>query len=344
MLEAFSPCAHAEERKERNFYEVLEDLVADFEYDLKNGAVQGLKDVAIRNIATSENVPPSFKSHLELIVTERILKTSKTRMVQCLACRAKKTTLNGDQVTVNSAENNPVELSRIAKANNIATFMDLAFSYQPKGMVLSMFLSEPDSGTIIWSRSYNSETSRASAFRRGSDFSQTDEARRQTEYAPMIQYRLMVGYLFEPNIADQTGCLALGFRMMERYDNRKKEVGFELDYLKDSSTITGSDTSTNKNIYNGVNLTLLFMHAWNLIGEEENYNLVRGSIFGGVGGTYASSYLSALVRAGYEWRLAKHYGVQLSLGYRPESTAFLGTTDEKKVSGLEYGLGLSILF
>src|SRR5690242_10781086 len=51
----------------RNFYNVLEDLMADFEYDLKNGQVIGLKDLSIRNIATSENIPGSFKSHLELI-------------------------------------------------------------------------------------------------------------------------------------------------------------------------------------------------------------------------------------------------------------------------------------
>jgi hypothetical protein len=45
----------------RNFYEVLNDLVSDFEVDVKNGDVQGLKNMAIRNIATSENIPPSFK-------------------------------------------------------------------------------------------------------------------------------------------------------------------------------------------------------------------------------------------------------------------------------------------
>src|SRR5437868_4070440 len=92
----------ADEVSERNFYDVLEDVMADFEYDLKNGNVTGLKDLAIRNLATSENVPASFKSHLELLVTERVLRTTKTRVLQCLPCRSKRTTLSGDQVVITS--------------------------------------------------------------------------------------------------------------------------------------------------------------------------------------------------------------------------------------------------
>ena len=332
--------------KERSFYQVLEDVMADFEYDLKNGNVNGMKDISFRNIATSENIPPSFKSHLELLITERVLRTTKSRVIQCLPCRAKKTIVQGDQVVVTSPETNPAELSRIAKTSGIENFLDVAFSYQPTGMVLSMTITQPDTGSVIWSRSYNSETSRASAFRRGVDFAQADEARRSTEYAPAIQYRATVYFAFEPNVGATTGCLGIGFRIVERYDNRKKEVGFELDYLKDSSTIVGSSTTsaTTVNLYSGLNLTLLFLHAWNLIGEEENYNRPRASILAGVGGTYASGYLGGLVRAQYEYRLGKHYTVSGTLGYRPSATAFLNNTSAGTVSGLEYAIGVSMIF
>lgn len=344
-LAADAPKA-GQEANERNFYEVLEDVLADFEYDLKNGNVNGLKDLAIRNIAMSENVPPSFRSHLELLVTERILKTTKVRVVQCLPCRARKTALNGDQVVVTSAETNPTELSRIAKTSAIENFLDLAFSYQPRGMVLSMTISSPESGSIIWSRSYNSEMTRANAFRRGIDYTQTDEARKQTEYAPSVQYRGILYYLFQPNIGGTTGTLGAGFRMMERYDNRRKEVGFEVDYFKDSSTLVGSTVPAagTVNLYGGFNLTLLFQHGWNFFGEEENYNKVRGGLVVGLGGTYASGFLGGLARAQYEWRLGKHYAVSTTLGYRPESTAFLNTTAVGDVSGLEFGIGINILY
>lgn len=332
--------------KERNFYEVLEDVLSDFEYDLKNGEVVGLKDMAIRNIATSENIPPSFKNHLELVVTERILKTTRTRVIQCLPCKARRTTLNGDQVVITSAETNSAELSRIAKQSNIEHFMDVAFSYQPAGIVMSMYISEPETGSIIWSRSYNSETSRASAFRRGVDFSQTDDARKQTEYVPQLQFRITLGYGLMANVSGYTGNLSLGGRLMERYDNRKKEVGFEFFYLVDAASIVNSTAIATTNLYRGFtfNLGMLFMHTWNFIGEEENYNRIRGAFSLGVGGIYALTYLTGLIRASFEWRMAKHFGVTFNLGFLPPAPAYSNSTLSGTVIGIDAGLGISYLF
>jgi hypothetical protein len=134
--------------------------------------------------------------------------------------------------------------------------------------------------------------------------------------------------------------------MVERYDNRKKEVGFEANYLTDASTIVNKEGASAQNFYAGFgfNVTFLFLHAWNLIGEEESYNKIRGSIFLGVGGTYASGYLGGLFRTGYEWRLAKHFSANLVLGYRPSATAYLNNQSTGTVSGMEYGLGIGFLF
>jgi hypothetical protein len=338
----------ADPQPERNFYDVLEDVMGDFEYDLKNGNVTGLQSLSIRNIALSENVPASFKNHIELLLTERILRNTKTKVLQCLPCRARRTTLNGDQVMITSPETNPAELTRIARELGIEHFMDVAFSYQPSGMVMSLTITEPETGSIVWSRSYNSETSRAAAFRRGVDYTQTDDARKSNEYTPTIQYRGTVFYLFEPNMNGTSGCLGVAFGMVERYDNRKKEVGFELDYLKDATTLVGPSASGSaaNNIYSGFNLTLLFKHAWNFIGEEENFNKPRGSLAAAVGGTYGSGYLAGLIRASWEWRLGKHFAVQADLGYRPPATAYIGTaaTSGQSVSGPEFGLGISLLY
>ncbi len=53
------PGAPPEEKKVRNFYRVLEEVLGDFELDLKQNEVRGLRDLSIRNVVTSENVPPS---------------------------------------------------------------------------------------------------------------------------------------------------------------------------------------------------------------------------------------------------------------------------------------------
>ena len=82
---------------------------------------------------------------------------------------------------------------------------------------------------------------------------------------------------------------------------------------------------------------------------------MRGSIFAGIGGTFASgsnpsgsqtaTVLGGLVRAGYEWRLAKHWAVSANLGYRPSATPFLSTgVATTPLSGVEFGVGISGLF
>lgn len=331
----------------RNFYQVLDEVLSDFEYDLKAGQVIGLKDLSIRNVVTSENVPPSFKSHLELLVTERILKTTKARVVHCVACRSRKTTLNGDNMTISSAENNVPELQRIAKMNGIQNFMDVAFAYQPSGMILSFQISDVDTGTTLWSRNYNSQSTRASAQRRGVDYQDLEDAKTKMEYQPTIQMKPTLYTVMAPKAGSgYSTALGLGFRMMERYDNRQKEVGFEMNYYLDIANLTGQPSAKNdvKNLYSSFNLTLLFVHAWSLFGNEENYNKARGVVFGALGGTYASGFLGGLIRGGYEWRLAKHWSVTSFLGYRPQSTLVISNTVTAPLSGVEGGLGVGFIF
>ena len=331
----------------RNFYQVLDEVLSDFEYDLKAGQVIGLKDLSIRNVVMSENIPPSFKSHLELLVSERILKTTKTRIVHCLACKSKKATLNGDNMVISSPESNSSELQRIAKMNGIQNFMDIAFAYQPTGVLLSFTISDTETGTMLWSHSYNSEGTRAAAQRRGVDFQELEEAKAKMEYQPTIQMKPTLYTVFAPKAnSGYATALGFGFRMMERYDNRKKEVGFEMNYYKDIPSLVGEPgaSADKNNIYTGLNLTFLFMHGWGLFGAEENYNKARGVVYGGIGGTYASGFLGGLIRGAYEWRLAKHWAVTTFLGYRPQATLVISSSSTAPLTGVEGGLGVGFLF
>jgi len=344
---SFKQTAFAEEppapNGSRNFYKVLDEVLSDFEYDLKTGQVLGLKDLSIRNIATSENVPASFKTHLELMITERILKTTKARIVHCSACRARKTTLDGQNIVISSADSNSVDMNRMTKMNGIQNFMDVAFAYQPSGMMLSIQISDADTGTALWSRNYNSDNSRASAQRRGVDYQEIDDAKVKMEYQPQLQCKPSLGLV----VAPQAGSgyvteLALGFRMMERYDNRHKEVGFEMNYYLNPGMITGAKTSVD-NVWSGVNLTMLFMHSWGLFGDEENFNLTRGVIHVGIGGSYASGFLGGLIRGGYEWRFAKHFALDTFLGYRPPATVLISGSGQS-LTGVEGGLNVGYLY
>ena len=331
----------------RNFYQVLDEVLSDFEFDLKSGQAIGMKDLSIRNVVTSENIPPSFKPHLELLITERILKTTKARVVHCLACRSKSAKLNGETMVISSAETNSAELQRIAKMNGVSNFMDVAFAYQPSGMMLSLQISDVESGTTLWSRNYNSETTRASAQRRGVDYQELEEAKTKMEYQSTIQVRPVLYTVMAPKASSgYSTCLGFGVRMMERYDNRQKEVGFELNYYKDINSLIGlaSAATDQTNIYSSFNLTMLFQHAWSLFGNEENFNKPRSVIMGGIGGTYAAGFLGGLFRVNYEWRMAKHWSVSTFLGYRPTGTLVISSTKTAPLSGVEGGLGVGFIF
>ena len=334
--------------KERNFYAVLQDLLSDFEFDLKEGKVTGLRDLAIRNVATSESVPVSFRGHLEQVITERVLSATKTRMIQCLQCRSRRAVLANDQVRIVTPENNPDALARIAKMNGISNFMDVAYSYQNASMMLSLTISDAETGSVLWSRSYDSETSRTSAARKGVDPDQIDRNLRENEYVPLKQWRLSIAYLNVPDVNERASCLSLGGRFVERYDQKRKEVGLDLSTLLSTSRFSGETTTptatdNGERITNQFNVTMLFIHAWNFFGAEENYNRMRGTFFLGAGGTFSPHFLSGVIRTGYEWRLAKHWAVNALLGYRPSATTQL-TGPFEHVSGIEAGVGVSALF
>ena len=250
-------------------------------------------------------------------------------------------------MTITSPENNVAEMQRIAKMNGIANFMDIAFAYEPGGMILSLQISDVETGTTLWSRTYNSQSTRASAQRRGVDYSELEDAKTKMEYQPIIQTMPILYTVMAPKAnSGYSTSLGFGVRMTERYDNRSKEVGFEMNYYADTAALTGQPSAKNdpKNIYAGFNVTMLFVHGWSVFGSEENTNKARGMIFGGLGGTYASGFLGGLIRGGYEWKLAKHWAVNAFLGYRPQSTLVISGTTTAPVSGVEGGLGVGFIF
>jgi hypothetical protein len=344
-----SPKAHAGPPDgQRDFYGALNDTLGDFEYDLKHETVKGADSFAVREVTSNENVPLSFASHIEDLIAERVLRATKSKIIKCIGCKARSTSLTGknggDQLKITSPRTNAKELAKIAKAQGIRHFMDVSFTYLPSGMVMSMTVTDPADSTITWSHTYNSESSRAALLRRGYDTDQLDEStRRATEYPATIQYRLRVDYLIEPDIGGYKGCLGFAFRMVERYDNRKKELGFEFQYLRGTAALLHADEE-NVSLYAGINATLLVLHVWNLIGGKEDFNLPRASLYGGVGGTYTSGFLGGLFRVGAEYRMGQHSAVTAHLGYRPPSTAFIPIGDGESVTGAELGAGISFLF
>ena len=66
----------------RQFHEVLNDLLSEFAYDVKQGQINGLKNVAIRRVDISDTLPRTYEQYVELLVTERVRENSKVKLIQ----------------------------------------------------------------------------------------------------------------------------------------------------------------------------------------------------------------------------------------------------------------------
>ena len=77
----------------RRFHEVLDDLLVEFGYDIEQGQLGSLKSLSIRQVSLNENLPRSYENYLELLVSERIRENSQVKLIACLSCKTRSSTL-----------------------------------------------------------------------------------------------------------------------------------------------------------------------------------------------------------------------------------------------------------
>ncbi len=61
------PQATANPQKIRRFHEVLDELLAEFGYDVKSGQIKGLSNVSIRKVRVSQAIPKSYEDFIEAL-------------------------------------------------------------------------------------------------------------------------------------------------------------------------------------------------------------------------------------------------------------------------------------
>ena len=77
----------------RQFHEVLNDLLSEFAYDVKQGQVNGLKNLSVRRVDISDTLPKTYEQYVELLVSERIRENSKVKLINCVPCKTKSSTM-----------------------------------------------------------------------------------------------------------------------------------------------------------------------------------------------------------------------------------------------------------
>lgn len=323
----------------RRFHEVLDELLAEFGYDVKTGQINGLKNLAIRKVDVSDAIPATYRKYLGLLISERIRENSEIRLLKCIPCNSKTSRMIEGKIIITSPATNIAELRTAAERLGIDNFIDIVLVYHATHMVLAMQVFKSDTNELVWSRSYNSETIRSRYQKLAIDYSQVARSRPGEDYQP--EYRLLfgVGGAGIPNVSggqlDST-MLDLAFRSTEKFDNRRYEFGMLLNayitlasILSEYPKVDGTGLSdTNTDDTNDPNasdfelaaqpepfsfaLGLFGIFSRNFLDAVESYNRIRYGAHIAGGAVLTSGYLAPATKFGLDAFFGKRFAFTLS--------------------------------
>ncbi len=311
----------------RRFHEVLDQLLAEFGYDVKMGQLSGLKNLAIRRVDVSDAIPSTYQQYLELLTAERIRDNSKVRLISCIACKSKTSRFVGGKVIITSPETNAEQMKVTANQLGIDHFMDIVLVYHSTHMVLAFQIFNVETQEMVWTRTYNSETIKSRYQKLAIDYSQVEVSRPGEDYKPDYRFIVNVGGAIVPNLnqSDLDSSFAVfTVRGTEKFDNRKYEFGLNTSLFLTKQTFTGRPSTTEEELdADGNKLPSPFklaigvtaLYGYNFIGALESYNELRNQLNLGVGFLMASTYLAPQVRLGWDVFFGKRFTSNFGVAY-----------------------------
>jgi hypothetical protein len=323
----------------RRFHEVLDELLAEFGYDVKMGQIKGLSNVSIRKVRVSQAIPKTYEDYVELLIAERIRENSQVKLIACVPCKTRTSSLVDGKLMITSPATNMAKLESAATMLGIENFMDVVLVYHTTHMVLAVEVFNAQTKEVVWTRTYNSETLKTRYQKLAIDYSQVEKSRPGEDYVPEYRFMWGLGGAALPNIGGTTAdsqMLDLQIRATEKFDNRHSEFGLMLSLLKTTDSIiksypsdgtsTSTSTSTNppdtetkvtqpapKPFEQAYAFYALYSHLF--LGSVESYNEVRSGVHVGIGGLLATGYLAPTARAGWDIYMGRRFSVSFGADY-----------------------------
>lgn len=320
----------------RRFHEVLDELLAEFGYDVKMGQIKGLKNVAIRKIRVSKAIPKTYERYLEMLLSERIRENSRIRLINCVACRTRTSSLVEGKLLITSPATNMAKLDSAASMLGIENFMDAVMVYHTTHMVLAVSVFNVTTKETVWTRTYNSETIKSRYQKLAVDYSQVEKSRPGDDYDP--EYRFLIGFggAAIPNVGgvkEDSSMLNLQVRATEKFNNRRNEFGMMLSILKTTSSLqkdyptegdgdtatstteteTVSDSPEPKPFETALGLYGMYSHLF--VGPLESYNTTRHGFNAGLGMLVAPSYFAPAARIGWDIYFGRRWSTNFAANY-----------------------------
>lgn len=336
----------ASSKRVRRFHEVLDELLAEFGYDIKQGQIDGLRNLAVRKISVNESLPGSYANYLEILLAERVKDNSRIKIISCIPCKSKVSTVVDGKLLISSPSTNLSRLDEAADQMGISHFMDAVLMYHPTHMVLAVEVFDTKSKEQVWTRTYNSETVKSRYQKLAVDYSQVAKSRPGEEYVPEYKFLMGFGGAGIPNIGGDSSDSAMvnvQLRATERFNSRRSEFGLLLSNYIANNSIFKKATKTDEEVdpdetnptplpfKNAVAFYAIYAH--NFIGAIESYNDIRYGINFGVGGLLASQYLAGSARLGWDTYFGRRFVASISVLQLGSSTVTVNEIDVKTKGG-----------
>ncbi len=330
----------------RRFHEVLDELLAEFGYDIKLGQIKGLSNLSFRKVRVSKSIPRTYEDYVEMLLTERIRENSQIRMLTCIPCKTRTSALVEGKLMVTSPATNVGKLESAAAMLGIEHFMDAVLVYHTTHMVLAVNIFHAKTKELLWARTYNSETIKSRYQKLAIDYSQVAKARPGEDYVPDYRFLVGLGGGGIPNVggtaADST-MLNLQIRATEKFNNRKTEFGMLLSLYQATSALvkeypSEKPTSTeNEDPPETVEVTteaepkpfgkalgLYGLYSHTFVGAVESYNNIRHALNAGAGVMLATGYFAPTARAGWDIFMGRRFSTNFGAVYIGQSSIVVG--------------------
>lgn len=354
----------------RLFHEVLDELLAEFGYDVKIGQIKGLSNLAIRKVRVSNAIPKTYEDYVEMLITERLRENSRIKLIACVPCKTRTSSIESGRLVVSSPITNLAKLESAAATLGIENFMDAVLVYHTTHMVFAVSIFNAQTKELVWTRTYNSETIKSRYQRLAVDYSQVKKTEPGEDYKPDYRYMFGLGGASMPNVAGDSSdrsMLTIQIRATEKFNNRRTEFGMMVSLLKTadsivdeypSETTTGNTGETSvstsnpiianktgpqpKPFQNAFGIYGVYGHVF--VGAFESYNELRHGLHIGAGGLAATGYLAPAFRAGYDLFFGRRFVVSFAPNYIAPATVLVKSETILTKGGVGFDGILSLNF
>lgn len=206
--------------------EILDDLMAD----MRLLRLEQISPLAIRGVGLTPNLAGNFGLWTENELISRINRLTSVSLRYCVSCQSLKTSVENGEWVLKLGWVKQEDMYQEAQKLGVMAFMDLFVSYIPGANMVSLSakIYRADSGAILWSQTYMSDSSTAAILRTGDRIQTRDEVfrelTRKIEQRPYYGYTLWLGGGMVPFAGPQGNInfIAPGIKIYEKFGEDKR--------------------------------------------------------------------------------------------------------------------------